>query len=469
MVCKRWIEMITFIKEKYRRLSPARKIALTFLLVILSGAVLLWLPISNKDGGFFPFLDALFTATSATCVTGLFTSPIATQFNLFGQIVMMLLIQIGGLGLMTLMALFVLAMKNKLSMKEKLAMQEMLNKNNIFDMRTFLVDILRYTLFFEGLGVVILAIRLMPEFGIWQGFFHALFLSVSAFCNAGFDLFGADSLIGYRGDLTLNFVIMTLIVLGGIGFAVWFDVRDKLHDLFHRRISLRKALRTLSTHTKAVLLMTAILIFGGALVFFLLEYPNPLTFQNYSGLDMGLASLFQSVTLRTAGFATMDLSTTTVATKFLMMILMFIGGSPGGTAGGIKTTTFFVLCAFIYTMLKGQEHVKAFHRLIPRETIIRASNVMVINLITLFVGIFLLCVSDGALGFVNLAFEAVSAMATVGLTLGITTSLSAIGKVIIILLMYAGRIGIATLLLSLIKMKRVDDRPIAYPNGNILI
>ena len=211
------------------------------------------------------------------------------------------------------------------------------------------------------------------------------------------------------------------------------------------------------------------LIFGGALVFFLLEYPNPLTFQNYSGLDMGLASLFQSVTLRTAGFATMDLSTTTVATKFLMMILMFIGGSPGGTAGGIKTTTFFVLCAFIYTMLKGQEHVKAFHRLIPRETIIRASNVMVINLITLFVGIFLRCVSDGALGFVNLAFEAVSAMATVGLTLGITTSLSAIGKVIIILLMYAGRIGIATLLFSLIKMKRVVDRPISYPNGNILI
>lgn len=461
--------MITFLKSLYQQFSPARKIASTFLFVILTGAFLLWLPISNQNGDFFDFIDSLFIATSATCVTGLSTTAIATQFNVFGKLVVMVLIQIGGLGLMTLMALFVLAMKNRLSMKEKIAMREMLNKNNIFDMKSFLVDILKYTLVFEGIGFFILAIHLIPEFGFAKGGFHALFLAVSAFCNAGFDLFGSNSLIDYRGDFIMNTVIILLIILGGIGFAVWFDVRDKIRSVFRHHMSIHKAVRTLSTHTKAALIMTLILIFGGALIFFLLEYPNPETFQNYTLGDMVFASLFQSVTLRTAGFATMDLATTTIATKFLMMVFMFIGGSPGGTAGGIKTTTFFVLCIFIYTMLKGKEHIKVFHRLIPKEIVIRATNVMTVNMLTLFSGIFLLCISDPQLGFMNLAFEAVSAMATVGLTLGITSSLSVFGKCIIIVLMYIGRIGITTLLLSMIKMKRVDDRPIAYPSGNILI
>ncbi len=463
--------MIDFIHSmlNLKKISPAKKIAASFLLVILTGALLLMLPISTKNGDFFSPLDALFISTSATCVTGLSTVTVADTFNLFGQFVILMLIQIGGLGLMTFMAVFVLIMRNRLSMNEKIVMKEMLNQSHVVNMKRFLLDILYYTLFFEACGAVLIAFRMIPRYGLLDGGFKAIFLSISAFCNAGFDTLGSISLQGYVHDPLMCFTIMALIVLGGIGFAVWFDIRDKIKPLLNRDITFAKFKHSLTLHTKVVVVVTLLLIFIPALIILLLEYNNSATMGNFNIFEKMMTATFESIALRTAGFSSINYGGLYPATDLLMMAVMFVGGSPGGTAGGIKTTTFAVIVIYMINVLKGREQTIMLKRTIRDGIVIRAMGIFFMNLIVLFTGIFLLNVFENQ-PFLSLAFEAGSAMATVGASLGITSALGVGGKFVIILLMYIGRIGISTLILSLMKPKVIDSSmKISYPNGNIIV
>lgn len=462
--------MVNFIHSVlgFRKMSPAQKIASSFLLVILTGTVLLMLPISNTDGQFLDPINALFSATSATCVTGLTVIDVSTQFNYFGQTVMMLLMQVGGLGLMTFMAVFLLIIKNRLSMHEKIAMKEMLNQDKVWNMRKFILDILYYTLFFETIGAILISFRMIPTYGLMDGGFKSIFLAVSAFCNAGFDTLGTISLQAYVHDPLICLTIMSLIVLGGIGFAVWFDVRDKVGPLLKRKISFKKFRHSLTLHTKIVLLVTVFLIVVGGVVIMLLEFNNPKTMGDFTLPEKLMSGMFESIALRTAGFTSINYAGLHQGTSLIMMILMFIGGSPGGTAGGIKTTTFAVLVIYMICMLKGKDHTIAFKRTVGNGVVIRAMGIFFINLVTLFTGIFLLCIFEDK-NFLSICFEAVSALATVGSSLGITGSLGVAGKLIIILLMYVGRIGISTLILSLTRQKNLETNKVVYPDGNIIV
>ncbi|MEG2685252.1 MAG: TrkH family potassium uptake protein, partial [Erysipelotrichaceae bacterium] len=451
----------------WRNHSPAQNIVMTFAMLILGGAILLTLPICNKSGLSLNFLDALFTATSASCVTGLVTVITFEQYNVLGQIVIILLIQFGGLGVMTIMATFILMLKNRLTMNEKIAMRDMLNHDYLSDMKGFILDILKYTFIFESIGALLLMIVFIPEFGIISGIWKGIFLSISAFCNAGFDILGANSLIPYQTNPIINFTIMSLIILGGLGFAVWFDLRDKIVESIKKKVKLRKFIRTLAFHSKIVIVMTLILIFVPAIIMFLLEMNNPATFGNLSFFDKIQCALFQSVTLRTCGFASVDYAGLTLGTKFIMIICMFIGGSPGGTAGGIKTTTLAVIIIFMVSTFFGKQDGSIFKRSINKDIVLRAITIFMINIIALSIGIFILCLSEGAT-LVEIMFECASALATVGLTLGITTGLSTIGKITIISLMYIGRIGAITLLISVIK-KGSSNRGITYPNATIIV
>ena len=451
-----------------RKLRPTQKIALSFFAVIVIGTILLMLPISHQDGQMYRLIDALFTATSATCVTGLVVDVTLEEFTLFGQVVILLLIQIGGLGLMTLMATLVLLLKSRLSMHESMAVKEMLNQDKVNDLRHFLTDLLKYTLLFEGIGMLLVCIRFIPHYGFLLGCFKAMFISISAFCNAGFDIIGDKSLMPYAHDALVMGTVMALIVLGGLGFAVWFDLRDKLKPLLTGKLRFRKFFSSLSLHTKIVIAMTTFLILAPALLVFVLEYHNPDTIGAFSLWDKGMTSLFESVTLRTAGFASLNYANLRLATQFLMILVMFIGGSPGGTAGGIKTTTLAVLVIYIITNLRSRANAVLFRRTISKDIIIRAMGIFFANLLVLLLGIFFLCIFEEH-GFIALVFEAVSALATVGLSIGITSSLTIGGKIVIILLMFIGRIGITTFVLSLVAHRLNHENSVVYPNGNIIV
>lgn len=459
--------MVTIVKRilKLDGFSPSQKIAISFVVVILLGACLLMLPISNVDGEVFSFIDALFMATSATCVTGLAVAAPAVQFTVFGQIVLLLLIQVGGLGLMSMVASVALSIRKKLSIQNKLAMKEMLNQTNMLDFRKFLFGIFRFTFVFEIIGAIILSFAFVPEYGL-RGIYISIFTSVSAFCNAGFDIIGSSSLVEYVNNPIVNFTIMALIIAGGLGFIVYFDLRDKFKSFFKKKISFKMLKQRLMLQTKIVIVVTSILIFVPAFIIFILEYSNPATLGNL-GLDGKIyGALFSSVTLRTAGFATIDFAGFYPASQFIMIICMFIGGSPGGTAGGIKTTTLAIILMNVICNIRGQEKTSLFHRHISRDLIVRSTTILVINLGILFLGIFgLLVICD--FDFMAIVFEAVSALATVGLTLGITTILPTVAKIIIIILMYVGRIGIFTFLVSVIRQE--TKKSVDYAEGNIMI
>lgn len=314
----------SFTKE--RKGTPARKIAISFLWVILIGSILLWLPISNRDGHFLNYMDALFTATSATCVTGLVTHVTVEQFNMFGQVVLMVLMQIGGIGLMTLVATFLLILKNKLSLNDTIALKEMLNQSNLFNFRFFIKGLMTYVFLLEGIGMLLLMLVFIPKYDIFQGIFKAAFISISAFCNAGFDNLGAYSLIEMNQEPLVLITVMILIIMGGIGFIVWFDVHGRIIPFLKKQETFKQFLTSLTLHTKIVIIATLILIFVPAILFFLLEFQNPLTLGSLSFSDKIINALFTSVTLRTAGFASLPMENFQMASKLLMLVGMFIGG-----------------------------------------------------------------------------------------------------------------------------------------------
>ena len=427
-----------------RHVSQTQFIAYGFFCIIITGTLLLMLPFASRDGQSEPFLNCLFTATSASCVTGLVVADTWSQWSLFGQLVILTMIQIGGLGFITVGVFISIILRRKIGLKERGLMMESVNTLQIGGVVRLAKKIIIGTCIFEGTGAVLLAIRFIPQFGFLRGLFYGIFHSISAFCNAGFDLMGGQtpysSFVAYYDDWLVNLVIMSLIIIGGIGFIVWDDLsRNKLH------------FRKYMLQTKIVLVTTAILVFGGGLLFYLLERNHLLVGMNTSGKI--LTSLFSSVTARTAGFNTTDTAALTDGSKLLTIILMFIGGSPGSTAGGIKTTTLVVLLLCVHSNIKQTYGINIFGRRLENDAVKRAGTILTINLL-LAVTASLAIMAIQPLGFSDILFETFSAIGTVGMTTGITRALHPVSRCIIILLMYCGRIGSLSFALAFVQSKR---------------
>ncbi|WP_338786925.1 TrkH family potassium uptake protein [Metabacillus sp. FJAT-53654] len=441
---------------KWVKINPAQTLSLGFLCLIGLGTLLLMLPFATKDRHHLSFIDALFEATSAVCVTGLVVVDTETTFTLFGQIVLMVLIQVGGLGFMTFGIIIAIVLGKNIGLKGRLMIQESLNQLYIEGMVRLVKFVVGFTFIIEGIGAVILAIRWSHDFGFPKSLFYGLFHSISAFNNAGFDLMGEfRSITGYVGDPTIILTLSSLFIIGGIGYFVILDIFKK------------KSWKKLSLHTKLVLLMTLILNLLGTVLIFTLEYNNPGTLGGLSSLkDKVLGAYFHGVVPRTAGFNTLNLPELTLSSQFVTILLMFIGGGSGGTAGGIKVTTFFILILAVWTVLKRKEDVNIMNRRIPKDLIFRAFSITVYSTAVVFLILFILTITENAPLNV-LLFEVVSAFGTVGMSLGLTPELSTPGKVIISLLMFIGRVGPLTLAFALAKENK--KLPFKYVEEKIMI
>jgi trk system potassium uptake protein TrkH len=454
-----------------RKMSASQIIALSFILVIIVGALLLFLPISHAADVDVKFIDALFTSASAVCVTGLTTVTTATTWNIVGKTVILCLIQIGGLSLITIFTYFTVHLGRKITLKERLTVQAAFNVNEISGMVRMVLLVIRGTLLCEGIGAAVLFGFFLKQGLPWyQAIYSGLFHSVSAFCNAGFDLVGENSFVPYAGSVVLNFTVMGLIVLGGIGFSVWRDMYMKFRYHFAPRPQRRPRL---SLHSKLALGMTGVLLIVGALYFFISEYSNPGTLGQFSIPQKMLASVFQSVTLRTAGFSTFAQSALKDSSKLVSSIFMLIGGSPGGTAGGIKTVTIAIVLCSVWSTIRGYNQITVFERTIPIGILQRALTIIVIMLALWLTGTMLLLVSEQSSVFphsaVDLLFEVSSALGTVGLTTGVTPFLTAFGKCIIIACMVIGRIGPIAIIISLLSSTTQVNERIQYPDEDVMI
>ena len=432
------------------RLPSTTLVILTsFFLVILLGAVLLSLPISAASGKAISFVDALFTATSATCVTGLVVFPTVTTFSAFGQVVLLLLIQIGGLGVITVLGMIAVLLNKRLGLFGGALLRDAFNLNSLSGLLGFLKRVVLGTLLIELLGALCYLPVFLPEFGV-RGVWIAVFTAVSAFCNAGIDIIATDSLVSYVTNPLVNTVTSVLIVLGGLGFIVWWDV---LRVLKKKRQERCRFFQSLTLHSRIVLVTTGLLIFLGAAAFFLFEYNNPSTMQGMSLPQKIGAALFQSITTRTAGFATIPQENFTNASAFVSLFLMFIGGSPVGTAGGIKTVTVAVLFATMLAVARNQNHVSLQDRYLPREAVYKAVAVAAMSFATVFFSTVLLAAVTEAPAL-DILYETVSATATVGLSRNFTASLGTAGKLIITFTMYCGRVGPISIALLLGKSRQ---------------
>ena len=437
--------------KRHPTLSTTHIILLSFLLAIVVGTGLLWLPISTKSGESVAFLDALFTATTATCVTGLVTVTTATTWSVFGQIVILVLIQVGGLGVITVMAGVMMALNRRMGLSDRLLLQDAFNLNTLSGLAAFIRRVIIGTLVVEGVGALCCMTVFVPDFGargIWISVFHA----ISAFCNAGIDILATDSLCAYATDPVINSVTSLLILLGGLGYVVWWDVIRVLSD---RQIKGRR-LRHLTLHSKIVLSSTAILLIGGALLILLFEYDNPLTIGNMSLFDKIQVSLFQSVTTRTAGFASVPQQYLTAGASAVSLLLMFIGGSPVGTAGGIKTVTVAALVATVTATVQNKSDVTLFGRRLSGSAIRRAVPVTGISFAIMTLSSLLLCATTEA-SLPDVLFETVSATATVGLSRDLTASLPPVAKAVVIATMYLGRVGPISLAFAFRVKKQAPD------------
>ncbi|MPQ42634.1 TrkH family potassium uptake protein [Clostridium tarantellae] len=438
------------------RLNAVQILALGFFLVILIGAILLSLPISSMSGKSTSFLDSLFTSTSAVCVTGLITVDTGTHWNYFGKTVIIILIQIGGLGFMSFTTLFALLLKKKITLKERLLLQEAMNTFGIQGLVRLIRYILVFTFSVELLGALLFATQFIPQFGIAKGIYYSIWHSISAFCNAGFDLMGNfSSLTAYSSNVTVLLTVSALIIIGGLGFTVWSELYNY------------KGYKRLSLHSKVVILITVILVLGGTILMLLFEFKNPNTLQPMGPIDKLTNAFFASVTTRTAGFNSINTSDMTVAGNFLTILLMFIGGSPGSTAGGIKTATFAILILTLISTIKGREDTEVFGRRLSKDAVYKAFTVFMIGVGIVIVVTMILSVTEAGKSLLYLLYEATSAFATVGLTLGITPGLSVIGKIVIMITMYLGRVGPMTVVLALANRKRKSTYK--FPEDKILI
>lgn len=446
-------------KERKSYKNPLQVIAVGFSILILGGAFLLMLPISTKSGESAPFLTALFTATTSTCVTGLVVVDTYTYWSNFGHLVIITMIQIGGMGFMLVLTAFSILIGRRITIRERLLISKSISVDNMAGIVKLSKRIILGTFVIESLGAVILSIRLIKDFGVAEGIRKGIFHSISSFCNAGIDLFGQiepfTSVTTYKGDFVITFTISFLIILGGLGFYLWDDV-----------LSTRTGNR-LNLHTKIVLTTTAILLLGGTAFFMIAEWSNPLTLGGESFIDKFMLAFFQSTTTRTAGYNQLDQAALTPASKAFSMMLMFIGGSPGSTAGGIKTVTFALLGLTAVSTLRGKASVTVYKRTIPNRFIMDAITIVLVAVFCVLSGTFMLSMIDG-ISFESALFECISAFATVGLTEGITPTLSPIAQLVLIGLMYMGRVGIITLGLAILVRSKKESR-IKYPEGKIIV
>ena len=442
----------------YKKLTQTQMIVFGYMLIILAGSILLMLPVSSRDAVWTSFADSLFTSTSAACVTGLVVVDTWQHWSLFGQVIILILIQIGGMGFMTLGVYMAILLRRKIGLRTRGILQESINSLQIGGIVKLAKKIIKGTAFFEIAGALILMIRFVPEFGVWRGIWYGIFHSVSAFCNAGFDLMGCTgaytSMTRYSGDWLVNLTVMTLIVVGGIGFFVWDDL--SVHKFEWKRFRL---------HTKIVISTTVALILTGAVLFFIMERHNVL-----SGIPLGeqiWCSFFNSITARTAGFNTTDTGALTEGSRFVTMVLMFIGGSPGSTAGGIKTSTLVVLLVFVRANLRQESGCNVFNRRLDDGAIRKASVVLCTNLFLSIIAVTYIMARQPVFAFSEALFEVLSAIGTVGMSTGITRGVCQSSRLVLIFLMFCGRIGSLTFALSLRGHKH--DAPVKLPVEQITI
>ncbi len=455
-----FLKLWTKIKDK---MTPARVFLLGFAAIILLGAVLLVMPFASADGKSIGFINALFMSTSAVCVTGLAVLDPSTQLTIFGQLVMLLLIQIGGLGVMTTATFMFLLIGKKISLKERLAMQESLSQDSMKGVVKLTKRILIFTFLTEMAGAFILSFTFVPIMGFWKGLFASIFTAISAFCNAGIDILGSQygayaSMTGLYGNSVAVITVMVLIICGGLGFLVFTD-------LYHKSKN-----KPLSLHSRVALGMTGGLLLIGFLGFFFGEYSNPMTIGKMSLWDKIVNAMFQSATTRTAGFATIDQASMTESSKLLTMLLMFIGACPASTGGGVKTTTLFVMFAVLYTTLRDRDDVVVGKETIARKTTMRMVTIIVFAAVVVFAQTVVLWAAEGKEStYIDYLFESISAFATVGLSLGITPGLTAVSKFSLCLTMFIGRLGPLTMGMAILQKAHKDKVKIKYPDAKILI
>jgi trk system potassium uptake protein TrkH len=444
-------------KFKKPNLDTTKKIAFGFAFIILMGALLLTLPMSVRSGK-GNFLTSLFTATSATCVTGLVAADTYQNWTLFGQLVILCMIQVGGLGFMTIGAYIAVLLKKRIGLHEREQLQESVNTLEIAGVVRLVKQIVQGAVFIELIGAFILAFRFIPKFGFRRGIYFAIFHAVSAFCNGGFDLMGINeaysSLVSYEGDVVVNLVVVSLIVVGGIGFVVWDDVK-------RNKWNFKKYL----LHSKIVISTTLIITVVATILFLITE--NNASFAGMTPLEKFLGALFSSVTPRTAGFNTVDTASLSNAGKFLTMLLMFVGGSPGSTAGGVKTTTIVVLMAYAVAMVRNRQDINFFGRRLTEDVVKKANAVVIINMTLAMTAVIIIMVLQPSIAFENILFEVLSAIGTAGMTTGITRDLCVVSKLIIILLMYCGRLG--SLSFALVFAQKKQQADIRQPQEKIIV
>ena len=449
-----------------KELRPVQVILLGFLITIFAGSILLALPIATQSGQATPYIDALFTATTSVCVTGLIVETTMTHWNIFGQAVIILLVQIGGLGVITITTGMFFMLRKRITLGNRMLIQESMGLNTMTGLVPLVKKILIGTGIIEGIGAVLYATQYVPEFGIGYGIWAAIFNSISAFCNAGMDIVRDDSLRSYVTNPVMNFTTMGLIILGGLGFVVWKDLWQGFKKIVKDKVPVKRMIQQWRLQTKIVLSITSFLILFGTILIFLFEYHNPATMESLSLPQKIQASLFQSVTTRTAGFETVAQGALTDASSLVSMFLMIIGGSPTGTAGGVKTVTFAILVFCVLSVAKQEESITLFKRRVPQNLLAKALAIIVINLIVLMTSVLLLLVFDHGT-FMDSCYECVSALATVGLTKGLTPNLTIAGKVIIIITMYLGRVGPISMAIGFSQKNK--KKMVMYPEQDLIL
>ena len=434
--------------------NPPLIVCLSFFALILFGAILLDLPIASANGERIGFLNAFFTSTSASCVTGLIVANTATQWTAFGKVIIIILIQIGGLGTMVFLSLIAMALNKRIGISERRIIKEQTNADTSKGIIRLVIYIIKFSLAVELIGAILLATKFIPDFGLERGILFSLFHSISAFCNAGFDIIG-NSLTNYVNDFTVNMTISLLIIFGGLGFTVFIDIYRK------------RRFKNLSLHSKVVISFTAILLLVGTLAFFLIEH-NCAAMEGLSLKGKVLSSFFMSVTARTAGFNTIDIGKMQEGSVIVTIMLMFIGASPASTGGGIKTTTFGVLLSSTISVLRGNKEIEIFHKKIPYDTLIKSLCIFTLgSFLVIFSSLWITIIEQGKFLYLDILYEIVSAFGTVGITRGITADLSSLSKFILIILMYLGRVGAATLGVSILDTHR--KKHTRYSEGKIIV
>ncbi|MGM0438081.1 MAG: TrkH family potassium uptake protein [Bacillota bacterium] len=434
-------------------LTPAQILVAGYFAVILTGTILLSLPMATTAAGSLGIIDSLFTATSATCVTGLIVVNTSSAFTVFGQVVIMVLIQIGGLGIMSMSTLMAFLIGKKISLKERLVIQQDLNQFGISGLVRLIQYVLGFTLIIEGAGAIFMFTKLIHEYKLVNAIYYSIFHAVSAFNNAGFDLFG-NSLAGFTGSIIMNFSVMILIILGGIGFGV---LTESTNDKRFGKSSLQ---------SKIVVVMTLILLVVGFLVLLALEFNNPETMGNLPFGEKILSAMFLSVTPRTAGFNTLPTDALHSSSLFFIIILMFIGASPGSTGGGIKTTTFGIMVITMWNKIIGKKDIEIYNRRIDEEDVLKAMAITLLAIALVVLITIILTITESK-PFIDILFETVSAFGTVGLSTGVTPTLSTVGRILITLTMFAGRVGPLTLAVAFAERERKGIYH--YPKEKIMV